>query len=99
MKWSGNNEVGEGSLEIVESDPMKGVKQRLVFAKPFAATCCVAIDMRLEGNQTLVTWSMDGKNDFVGKAMNLLMGMDAMIGPMYEEGLAKLKSLVEKPSE
>ena len=38
---------------------------------------------------------MTGQNDFVGKAIGLLMNMDAMIGGDFEQGLADLKALSE----
>jgi hypothetical protein len=96
MRWAGNENVGEGSLMIVESDPSRGVKQKLAFIKPFASECDVAIELRAEGeNKTRVTWSMNGKNDFMGKVMCLFMNMDEMIGDMYDKGLATLKSQVE----
>ncbi len=99
MKWAGNSEVGEGSLTIVESDPMKGVKQKLSFTKPFVANNDVSIEFRPDGeNHTVVTWNLAGKNDFMGKAVSLFMNMDEMIGSMYEKGLATLKSQLEKPA-
>lgn len=42
-----------------------------------------------------MTWSMDGKNNFVAKAICLFMDMDQMVGEKYEEGLANLKKLLE----
>jgi Polyketide cyclase / dehydrase and lipid transport len=98
MKWSGNDEVGEGSLTITESDPSSGVKQKLVFTKPFACRNDVAISLKPdEDEKTNIVWSMSGKNDFMGKAMSLIMNMDEMVGSMYDKGLATLKEKVEKP--
>jgi Polyketide cyclase / dehydrase and lipid transport len=97
MKWAGDNEVGEGSLTMTETDPASGVKQKLEFTKPFVCQNDVAISLRPEGdNQTVVVWSMSGKNDFMGKAMSLIMNMDKMVGSMYDKGLATLKAKVEK---
>ena len=36
--WSGNDEVGEGRMTIVESRPRELVRVKLEFLKPFAAT-------------------------------------------------------------
>ena len=33
-----------------------------------------------EGNQTRVTWSMSGKNNFIAKAFCLFVSMDKIIG-------------------
>ncbi len=97
MKWAGNDEVGEGALTIIESNPTSGIKQKLEFTKPFVCQNDVAISLRHEGDdQTVVVWSMSGKNDFMGKAMSLVMNMDKMVGSMYDKGLATLKAKVEK---
>jgi hypothetical protein len=36
--WSGNNEVGEGRMTIIESRPSDFIRIKLEFFKPFAAT-------------------------------------------------------------
>jgi hypothetical protein len=38
---------------------------------------------------------MYGENNFVAKAVCLLMDMEKMIGDKYDEGLANLKRIVE----
>ena len=65
------------------------------FLKPFAATNIAQFTFTPEGNQTAVTWSMEGKNDFIGKAVCLFMNMDKMVGGQFEKGLAQMKSVVE----
>ena len=44
------------------------------------------------GGTTTVTWRLEGKNGFVGKAFSLVMDMDEMVGSQFEKGLAKLKT-------
>jgi len=48
-----------------------------------------------EGERTAVTWSLVGRNNFIAKAMGLVMNMDKMIGGDFETGLAQMKSVVE----
>ncbi len=48
-----------------------------------------------QGGKTIVTWSMYGKNNFMGKAFGLIMNCDKMIGRDFEKGLASMKALVE----
>jgi len=38
---------------------------------------------------------MEGKNDFLAKAVCLFMNMDKMVGGQFEQGLAQMKSVVE----
>jgi len=48
-----------------------------------------------EGDQTVVTWGMTGKTNFMFKAVGLFMNSDRMVGGMFEEGLANLKTIAE----
>jgi hypothetical protein len=93
--WAGNNEVGEGRMAIIESRPSELIRVKLEFFKPFAATNTAVFTFKPEANQTVVTWSMFGKKNFMAKAIHLFMNMDKMIGGQFEKGLAKMKSVVE----
>ena len=96
--WAGNNQVGEGRMTIVESKPGERIRIKLEFLKPFAATNEAVFTFATQGNQTLGTWTMTGKNNFMAKAMGLFMNMDKMIGTDFEAGLAGIKAIAEKPA-
>ncbi len=96
--WTGNKEVGEGRMTIIESRPNDLIRINLEFFKPFAATNLAEFTFRPEGDQTVVTWSMSGKNNFMAKAIHLFMNMDKMIGGQFEQGLAQMKSAAEAAS-
>ena len=93
--WSGNDEVGEGRMTITESRPSDLIRIKLEFFKPFAATNTAEFTFKPEGNQTAVTWSMTGNNNFMAKAVHLFMNMDKMVGGQFEKGLAQMRSVVE----
>lgn len=93
--WAGNKEVGEGTMTIVETKPGELVRARMDFRKPFAATNTVDFTFKPEGNHTVVTWSMYGPNNFMGKAIGLFIDCDKMCGDQFTKGLGTLKSLVE----
>ena len=95
MRWSGNNKVGQGSMTIIESRPDEFIRFKLEFLKPFAATNTAEFTFNSENDQTTVTWSMYGKNNFMSKAIGLIMSCDKMVGGQFEQGLAALKSVVE----
>jgi len=95
FSWTGNNKVGVGSNEIVESVPNERVRIKLVFEKPMKATSEALFELEPEGAGTGVTWTMTGKNDFLGKAFGLFVDVDAMVGGDFERGLANLKEAVE----
>lgn len=93
--WSGNHEVGEGRTTIIESRPHDLIRIKLEFVRPFAATNTAEFTFRPEGERTAVTWSLAGRNGFMGKAVGLFMNMDRMVGGDFEKGLAQMKSVVE----
>jgi Polyketide cyclase / dehydrase and lipid transport len=97
--WTGNSDVGEGRMTITDSKPGESVKIKLDFVKPFAATNATAFSFKPQGNQTAVTWAMDGDNNFVGKAFGLFMNMDKMVGGDFEKGLAQMKAISEKAAQ
>jgi hypothetical protein len=96
MRWNGNQDVGQGSMSLVESRPHEYIQFKMEFLKPFQATNIAEFSFKEEGEQTIVTWSMSGKNNFVGKAMNMIMNCDKMVGGQFEKGLSNLKAIVEK---
>ena len=94
--WEGNGNVGAGKMMITESRPSEQISIRLEFSRPFAAVNTTVFDFQPQGEQTVVTWTMTGKNSFMGKAMGLLMNMDKMVGGSFEEGLASMKQVAEE---
>jgi hypothetical protein len=93
--WSGNSDVGEGNMTITESRPNERIRLKLEFIKPMAGTSDTGFDFVPKGDGTEVTWTMSGKNGFVGKAFCLFMSMDKMIGGEFEKGLASMKQVAE----
>jgi hypothetical protein len=71
------------------------IRFNLEFLKPMAGTSTAEFTFKPEGDQTTVTWSMSGKNNFIAKAICLFMNMDTMVGGKFEEGLVAMKSIVE----
>ena len=94
--WVGNKDVGEGRMSIVESRPAELIRFKLEFFKPFTATHTAEFTFKPAGNQTAVTWSMSGQNNFIAKALHLVFDMDKMVGGDFEAGLASLKTIVDK---
>ena len=94
-EWNGNNKVGEGKLMITESQPSSGLRLRLQFIRPFKCENDVDFCFKTERSGTRVIWGMDGKNNFMSKAMCLVMNMDKMVGKDFEKGLSSLKTLAE----
>ena len=94
--WEGNNDVGQGSMDITESVPPSKVALKLDFVKPFEGHNVVEFTLVPRGESTDVTWSMSGPAPFMSKVMQVFVNMDRMIGKDFEAGLASLKAAAEK---
>jgi hypothetical protein len=95
MAWSGNNKVGEGRMTIADARPNEVIHIKLEFFRPFKATNMAEFTFKPEGDQTVVTWTMSGKNNFMGKAFSLFVNCDKMVGGEFEKGLANLNSVTQ----
>jgi Polyketide cyclase / dehydrase and lipid transport len=91
--WDGNSDMGKGSMTINGNKPNERVDILLHFDEPMAGDANTAFILTPAGTGTKVTWSMEGKNNYMGKVMCMFMNMDDMIGSQYEKGLAKLGEL------
>ncbi|MEL7448153.1 MAG: SRPBCC family protein [Pseudomonadota bacterium] len=94
MHWSSDDpNVGEGTQEIIESVP----HSRLVTALDFGAQgqAIATFELDEQAGATRITWMLD--NDFGYNLMFRYFGlmMETWVGTSYEEGLAKLKMVVE----
>ena len=94
--WSGNDKVGEGRMTITESKPSELSLLDLHFIKPFENSCVTEFTFKPDGDKTNVTWTMSGKNNFIGKAFCLFMNMDKHVGGDFEKGLASIKTVAEE---
>ena len=96
MRWDGNQNVGAGNMTITESRPSEFIRFKLEFLRPFKGINTAEFTFTPEGSQTVVTWTMTGKNNFMSKAVGLFINCDKMVGGQFEQGLAQMKSVVEK---
>jgi hypothetical protein len=94
--WNGNNDVGEGCMTIIQSKLGELITMKLEFTRPFKATNEVNFKLEPSDGGTRVSWIMDGKHNFMMKAMSLFMNMDKMVGKDFEEGLANLNTLAQE---
>ena len=94
--WEGNGDVGQGSMDIVESVPSSKVALKLDFVKPFEGHNTVDFTLVPQRDTTQVTWAMKGPAPFITKVMQVFCDMDTMIGKDFEAGLASMKAAAEK---
>lgn len=93
--WNSRKELGRGKLSIEESVPGQKVGMKLEFLAPMKSTSTCVLALAGTPTGSLVTWSMEGKHNFIGKAFGMFMDMDKMLGSDIEKGLAQLKTVAE----
>ena len=93
--FSGNKDVGKGSIAIVDTAPSK-VTMKLDMIEPFEGHNVVEFVLAPKGDTTEVTWAMHGPSPYIAKLVGLFMNMDRMIGRDFEAGLANLKTRAER---
>ena len=98
MSWSGNDKVGEGKMTLTESRPDELVKIKVDFVKPFEGTSTSQFAFKPEGDQTAVTWTMEGHHNFLAKAMCLVMNGRKMMADTMDEGFANMSRVVKTAS-
>lgn len=97
FSWSGNDQVGAGSMTLIESIPAQLIKIDVAFTRPFEGSTVSEFTFRPQGSATVVTWASYGAQNFIGKAICLFVSMDRMLGGDMEKGLAQMKSVAEAP--
>jgi hypothetical protein len=95
-EWDGNNQVGQGRMEISDTSPPSHILIKLDFLKPFEAHNTAEFTLDSGGRSTQVTWAMYGPQPYMAKVMSLFLDMDKMVGEQFEQGLANLKAVSEK---
>ena len=93
---SDHKQVWSGEQEIVGLDENKEIRTHLRFLKPFKSESDAYIRVNNDSGNTKVTWGFSGNNKFPMSIMMLFMNMEKAVGPDFEQGLAKLKSVLEK---
>ena len=95
--FSGNNEVGEGNLEILEVIPNQQVKINLSMLRPMAGENLVTYKLEpIDSSKTKFIWSIEGNQPFIGKVFSIFIDCEKMMGGKFEKGISNLKKIVEK---
>ncbi len=92
-----SNKTGKGAMTIVESSAPSKVVMRLDFLKPFEAQNTGIFTVLPRDGGSEVTWAMEGPASLITKTMDVVIGMDRMVGGDFEDGLRNLKEIAEKP--
>lgn len=94
-KWDGNKHVGTGEQEIMNIVEGQKLETQLRFFKPWKSQSDAYIKTADADGGTEVTWGFAGLNKVPVNIMMLFYNMDKTVGKDFEEGLAKLKNIME----
>jgi hypothetical protein len=94
--FEGNKDVGRGRIEITDSRPASEVRMNLHILAPMEGRSVVEFTLHPKGDSTSVSWAIHGPMPYLSKVFSLFCDMDAMIGKEFENGLADLKTIVER---
>jgi hypothetical protein len=93
--FSGDNRVGAGRAEIIESAPASKVVVALRMDRPMKCQNRVEFTIVPSGDGSDVTWAMSGKQPLMGKLFCLFVDTEKMVCGAFEAGLADLKARAE----
>ena len=75
--WEGNNNVGSGRMEILDTSAPSKIVIKLDFFKPFEGHNTAEFTMLPQGDATSVNWLMHGPAPFMSKLMQVFMNWTA----------------------
>jgi len=93
--WDGNI-IGSGTMDLDQAVTGKSLEMDLQFFKPWKSQAKVIFLFDTIGNETKVTWSMNGSLPFFMFWMKSMMA--CLVGMDYERGLLMLKDFAERGS-
>lgn len=94
---SEKDEVGVGEQEITAIEPGSRIDYELRFISPFASVSpAYLLTEQLAADQTKVTWGFKGEMPYPMNLLLVVMDMEQMIGRDLQQGLDKLKVVLEQ---
>lgn len=93
--FDGDNRVGAGRAEIIESVPPSKVVLALRMDRPMKCQNRVEFTIAPRENGSDVTWAVSGHQPFIGKLFSVFVNTEKMVGGALEAGLAELKTRAE----
>lgn len=94
QSWKGDS--GDGELTFTYSSPQLGIRYDMMFDGADPSKAEMIYKPSADGESTLVTWTINGEltAPVIGGYFALII--NGMIEPMFEDGLQRLKTVVEK---
>lgn len=87
--------LGEGSMKTISIEKYNYINQIINFIEPFESQSHIDWNFETTAEGTKVTWSMDGKQDFITKIYTTFVSsIESSTAPDFERGLVKLDSVI-----
>ena len=99
--WS-SEEMGEGSITNIKSNPYTSIDQEISFKTPFGdSESEIFWEFQERGDSTLVTWGMKGEQTFMEKVAFTFQeqSLNDMMQPMFKKGLDNLQESIREKME
>ena len=92
--WTGNEDVGKGTMTITSLEKDKNVKMDLSFKEPFESNAKVEYTITEKNGKSDVSWIMYNENPIYLKLLMKLM--EGSLKKDFDKGLSGLKTISEK---
>lgn len=98
MDWTGKM-IGSGNMRITDVTA-DSIKYDLVFTEPWESVSNGSFSFTKTNSGISVSWTNEGELGWpIARLMGFFMSFDKMMGPDFEKGLAKLKTVAESTPE
>ncbi len=88
--------IGNGKMAITALESPSLVAIQMNFGAPSPSVAEVEYRLTEKNGGTDVTWFMTGKRGFMERLMTKVLKLDAMMSGHFADGLARLKTFLEK---
>jgi uncharacterized protein YndB with AHSA1/START domain len=95
--WEGG-QSGSGNMVIDETTPPSQLAITLNMTAPVKSQNKILFTVTPEGAGSRVSWMMSNHETLLFKVVHVFMNPEAMMGPIFDQGLAKLKAEAEAQS-
>lgn len=88
--------MGSGEMTLTELHPNSLIRLQMKFMMPSETLADIVWSLTPVGENTQMTWTMSGERGTKYRVMNRLFGLDRMMEKHFTQGLARLKTQLEK---
>lgn len=88
--------MGSGEMTLTELHPNSLIRLQMKFMMPSETLADIVWSLTPVGENTQMTWTMSGERGTKDRVMNRLFGLDRMMEKHFTQGLARLKTQLEK---